>query len=165
MGAIGKRIAEIASNGFNMEIMVSERKEASECRPGRVPFYQGLKEADVISINCPYLPETRNLIAGKELSLMKPGALLINTGRGGIVCEQELAKALIQEHLGGAGLDTLEKEPADPDNPLLPLLKTGNLIITPHTAWLGDLAIKKIGGELVKNMEAFIRGEERNRIV
>ncbi len=165
MGAIGKRIAEIAGKGFNMEIMVSERKGASECRTGRVPFCQGLKEADIVSINCPYLPETRNLIAREELAIMKPGAFLINTGRGGIVCEKDLAEALLQERLGGAGLDTLEKEPADPENPLLPLLKTGNLVITPHTAWLGDLAVRKIGGELVKNMEAFVRGEERNRIV
>ena len=164
-GAIGKRLAEICQRGFDMEILISERKGASTCRPGRIPFAEGLQEADFVSINCPFLPETRGLIGEKELSLMKPGAFLINTGRGGIVNETDLARALQENRLGGAGLDTLEKEPPAPDNPLIPLLSTRNLIITPHAAWLGDIAKRNIGGELVKNMEAFVRGEERNRIV
>jgi glycerate dehydrogenase len=164
-GAIGKRLAEICHRGLDMEILISERKGAAECRPGRISFTAGLQEADFVSINCPFLPETRGLIGEPELNLMKPGAFLINTGRGGIVNEADLARALQENRLGGAGLDTLEKEPPAPDNPLIALLSTRNLIITPHAAWLGDIAKRNIGGELVKNMEAFVRGEERNRIV
>ncbi len=164
-GAIGKRIAQIAKNGFGMEVLIAERKEASSIRDNRIAFNEGLKQADFIIVSCPAVNETINLISEEEFKLMKTSALLINIARGGIVDETALANALKNDQIMGAAIDTVAIEPINENNPLLSLLKTHNLIITPHIAWLGDIAIANIGKELVANINAFVEGEERNRVV
>ncbi len=163
-GAIGKRLSEIAAKGFGMEILLSARKNAKVIPEGRVDFYEGLKLADVISVNCPLNTETLNLISNEEFAVMKKDALIINTARGGIINEEALAHALTNDLIAGAATDTVSKEPIPKESPLLPLLNTKNLIITPHCAWLSDIAIKNIGIEFVKNIEAFVKRERRNRI-
>jgi len=97
------------------------------------------------------------------LRLMKPGAFLINTARGGLVDEQALAEALRSGHLGGAATDVLSQEPPRDGNPLL-APDVPNLIVTPHMAWASQTAMQTMADQVVDNIEAFARGEPRNRV-
>ncbi|XLM20296.1 glycerate dehydrogenase, partial [Chromobacterium piscinae] len=98
--------------------------------------------ADVISLHCPLTDETRGMIAQPELMAMKPGAILINTARGGLVDEADLVAALKYGQLGGAGFDVLSSEPPAPDNPLLKA-RLPNLIVTPHVGWASGEAMRR----------------------
>jgi glycerate dehydrogenase len=104
------------------------------------------------------------MIGAAELALMKPDALLINTARGGLVDEAALAVALREGRIGGAGFDVLTTEPPRAGNPLLDL-DLPNFILTPHVAWASGRAMQALGDQLIDNIEAFVRGEERNRVV
>ena len=101
-----------------------------------------------------------------RVAAMKPGALLINTARGGLVDEQALADALRAGHIGGAGFDVLSEEPPRA-NPLLAadLLEAGNFILTPHVAWSSGEAMQALADQLIGNIEAFAAGSPRNRVV
>ena len=134
-------------------------------RDGYVAFPQLLREADVISLHCPLNDATRHMIGAAELATMKPGALLINTARGGLVDEAALAEALRHRQIGGAGFDVLSEEPPR-DNPLLApdLLDAGNFILTPHVAWSSREAMQALADQLIGNIEAFAAGEARNRV-
>ena len=100
-----------------------------------------LKESDFVSLHTFLNEETRHLIGEKELEQMNPDAYLINTARGPVVDEPALIKALQEKWIAGAGLDVFEKEPADPDNPLL---KMDNVVVTPHSASYSDAAFKRL---------------------
>lgn len=100
-----------------------------------------LEKSDFVSVHCLLNDETRHLIGEKELKRMKPTAYLINTARGAVIDEQALVRALQEKLIAGAGLDVFEKEPADPDNPLL---KMDNVVVTPHTASYSDVAFKRL---------------------
>jgi len=161
-GDIGKAVSKVAET-FGMQVLVGARN-ADDKRPGRIPLVELLPQVDVLSIHVPLLPETRNLIGCGELALMKHDALLINCARGGIVDEQALAEALRAGKLGGAGIDVLSEEPPIHGNPLL---KPGipNLIVTPHIAWATHEARQRVIVEMAANIEAFKKGEKRNRVV
>lgn len=160
-GDIGKAVAKVAE-AFGMQVLVGPRN-ADDKRPGRIPLVELLPQVDVLSVHVPLLPETRNLIGGGELALMKHDALLINCARGGIVDEQALAEALRAGKLGGAGIDVLSEEPPIHGNPLL---KPGipNLIVTPHIAWATREARQRVIVEMAANIEAFKKGDKRNRV-
>jgi glycerate dehydrogenase len=161
-GELGRAVARIAE-AFGMQILVSQRPGGAE-RPGRVPLDELLAAVDVLSLHCPLTESTRNLIGARELAMMKPTALLINTARGGIVDEQALAEALKAGRIGGAGVDVLTSEPPRQGNPLLhPDIP--NLIVTPHIAWASLETRQHLIDEVAKNIAAFMRGESRNRIV
>ncbi|MCD4484858.1 D-2-hydroxyacid dehydrogenase [Chromobacterium vaccinii] len=162
-GGIGGRLAEMA-RAFGMEVLFAERKAAGEAREGRVPFAEALARADVVSLHCPLTDETRGMIAQPELMAMKPGAILINTARGGLVDEADLVAALKYGQLGGAGFDVLSSEPPSPDNPLLKA-RLPNLIVTPHVGWASGEAMGRLAAQLVANIEAFARGEKVNRLI
>ncbi|UTM56962.1 D-2-hydroxyacid dehydrogenase [Photobacterium sp. CCB-ST2H9] len=162
-GSLGQAVAKLAS-AIGMKVIFAERKGASECREGYLPFTQVLKEADVITLHCPLSEATTNLIAAPELALMKPGSLLINTGRGGLVNETDLVAALQSGHLGGAGCDVFTAEPADLSNPLLAHADLPNLLLTPHVAWGADSAIQTLANQLTENLEAFVAGHPQNRV-
>ena len=130
----------------------------------RLPLDELLPQVDVLSLHVPLAQNTRNLIAAPELAMMKPGAFLINTARGGIVDEAALAESLRQGHLAGAALDVLEKEPPDADNPLL-AKDIPNLILTPHTAWASREARQRLLDEIASNILAYQSGHSRNRVV
>ncbi|RBH35532.1 glycerate dehydrogenase, partial [Pseudomonas sp. MWU13-2860] len=104
------------------------------------------------------------LIAQPELIAMKPGALLINTARGGLVNEADLVAALKYGQLGGAGVDVLSEEPPVNGNPLLKT-RLPNLIVTPHISWASRQAMERLAAQLVENIGAFVAGESRNRLV
>lgn len=163
-GSLGEGVARLAQ-AFGMRVIRGERKGADSLREGYVAFDTLIREADVISLHCPLNAATRHLIGAAELAAMKPGALLINTARGGLVDEAALANALRGGHIGGAAFDVLTEEPPR-DNPLLApdLLAAGNFILTPHVAWSSRDAMQTLADQLIGNIEAFVAGEARNRV-
>ncbi|WP_406732619.1 D-2-hydroxyacid dehydrogenase [Vibrio scophthalmi] len=163
-GELGQATATLAK-ALGMQVVFAERKGATECREGYVPFEQLLMMADVISLHCPLNDETRNLIGAAELQQMKPSTILINTGRGGLVDEQALVAALKEQRIGGAGVDVFSQEPADDTNPLIANADLANLLLTPHVAWGSDSSIKNLVNILIDNIRAYVEGEEQNRVV
>ncbi|MBV9211011.1 MAG: glycerate dehydrogenase, partial [Acidobacteria bacterium] len=161
-GALGRAVEKLAQ-AFGMRVSISERKGAAEVRDGRVSFEEILRESDIISLHCPLTLETRNLIGAAELEMMRADALLINTARGGLVDEAALAKALVEQRIGGAGFDVLSEEPPRAGNPLLDL-RLPNFILTPHIAWASREAMQALADQLIDNLEAFARGEPRNLV-
>jgi len=132
--------------------------------PGRVDLDQLLAESDVLTLHCPLTPDTRGMIGARELSLMKPDALLINTARGGLIDSHALAAALKEGRLGGAGIDVLAQEPPVDGDPLLdPSIP--NLLVTPHVAWAAREARQRCIDEMAANVEDFLAGGRRSRVV
>ncbi|MGR5541509.1 NAD(P)-dependent oxidoreductase, partial [Vibrio campbellii] len=132
---------------------------------GYLPFETVLSMSDVLSLHCPLSQETRTLIGEPELQLMKSNAILINTGRGGLVDEHALVNALEHSTIAAAGVDVFTQEPADINNPLLDNAHLPNLLLTPHVAWGSDSAIQSLVNILIDNIDAFLRTEEQNRVV
>ncbi|WP_456465970.1 D-2-hydroxyacid dehydrogenase [Persephonella sp.] len=164
LGTIGRRVAQVAESfGCDVIYYSTSGIEREEKYP-KYPLDELLKTSDIISIHAPLNEKTKNLITIKELGMMKKHALLLNLGRGGIVSERDLAVALDSDLIGGAGLDVLEKEPIDPNNPLLKIKNKEKLLITPHIAWTSIEARKKLVNEIVENIKAFLNGGIRNRV-
>lgn len=161
-GALGESVARLA-RAFGMNVLFAERRGAKQLRIGYTPFDEVLQTADILSLHCLLTDETRHMIGPRELAQMKPSAILINTARGGLVDATALANALRQRSLGGAGVDSLETEPPRDGNPLLDST-LGNLIVTPHCAWLGSGALAALAEQLIGNIEAFLQGAPRNRV-
>lgn len=164
-GSLGDGVARLAE-AFGMRVLRAERKDATSVRPGYTPFAEALASADVVSLHCPLTPQTRHLIGAAELRAMKPTALLINTARGGLVDEAALAEALRQGWIAGAGFDVLTSEPPADDHVLLApdLLALPNFLLTPHVAWASRPAMQALADQLIDNIDAFARGEPRNRV-
>jgi glycerate dehydrogenase len=159
-GALGRATAELG-RAFGMRVLVGERRGAEGIREGRVAFEELLRESDVVTLHAPLTDETRHLVGPRELGLMKPTALLINTARGLLMDEAALAEALRVGRIAGAGVDVLGNEPPREGNPLLePGLP--NLIVTPHVAWASRGAMQSLADQLIDNVEAFVRGDPRN---
>lgn len=164
LGAIGRGVADIAKAfGANVVYYSTSGKNAN-------PSYQQvdldtlLRESDIISIHAPLGDQTLDLIGEEELNKMKKSAVLLNLGRGPIVNEAALADALLQHKIQAAGLDVLTVEPMLPENPLLKIQDSTKLIITPHIAWATVEARRRCVVEVYKNIEAYVMGEERNRV-
>ena len=161
-GAIGTAVAQIAL-AFGMQVLLAEHKGVAQVRTGYTAFDTVLQESDVISLHLPLNEQTRHLIGTAEFARMKPGALLINTARGGLVDEAALLEALRSKRIGGAGFDVLEKEPPAQGHPLLDL-DMPNFIMTPHIAWSGREAMQTLADQLIDNIEAFVAGTPQNRV-
>ena len=161
-GAIGKSVAQIAA-AFGMKVLVAEHKDASEVRAGYTAFDKVLSESDVITLHLPLNGQTRHLIGTAQFEQMKPGVLLINTARGGLVDEAALLDALQSGRIAGAGFDVLEKEPPTSGHPLLDL-NLPNFILTPHIAWSGRAAMQALADQLIANIEAYAAGTPQNRV-
>jgi glycerate dehydrogenase len=127
------------------------------------PHDQLLAEADVISLHCPLLPSTRNLINLEAFHKMKRNALLINTARGGLVDEAALIKALDLGLIAGAGFDVLTVEPPRNGNPLLDVRRP-NFILTPHVAWASDGAMQFLADQLIDNIELWCAGTPQHLV-
>ena len=164
LGTIGRRVAQVAESFGCYVIYYSTSGIEREEKYLRYPLDELLKTSDIVSIHAPLNEKTKNLITIKELGLMKKDAILLNLGRGGIVNEKDLAIALDSNMISAAGLDVLEKEPINPDNPLLKIKNKEKLLITPHIAWTSIEARKRLVSEIVENIRAFLNGVERNRI-
>lgn len=162
-GNIGRTLARYAQ-AFGMRVVFAEHKHAPDVREGYVSFEDAVQTADVLSLHCPLNAQTENMIGENELRQMKPGAVLINCGRGGLVDENALIAALKYGQIGGAGVDVLTEEPPRGGNPLLNA-RLPNLIVTPHTAWASREALDRLFDILLANIHAFVKGEAQNRVV
>lgn len=161
LGRIGGRVALIA-RALGMEILAHNPRHRSA--PNGVPVeWLALDElfsrADVVSLHCPLTPENEGLVNRARLSLMQPHALLVNTSRGGLVCEPDLSDALGRGIIAGAALDVAAQEPIAPDSPLL---SAPNCIITPHIAWATLAARRRLMATVAQNIADFLGGKPRN---
>jgi glycerate dehydrogenase len=158
-GRIGRRVAEIA-RALGMKVVAHDPALSGEADGVPVvPLNQLLVESDVVSLHSPLTPDNRGLINAATIGLMKPSAFLINTARGPLVVDQDLAEALNSRRLAGAGLDVLSTEPPDESNPLL---RAKNCIVTPHIAWATREARARLLEVAVENLTAFLRGTPKN---
>ena len=160
-GNLGRSVAEAAQAALGMRILVANRPGAERV-PGRLDLEDMLPQVDVLSLHCPLTAATHKLIGARELALMKPDAILINTARGGLLDSEALVEALRNGRLGGAAIDVLEQEPPVDGSPLMTRLP--NFILTPHIAWAAGEARQRCIDEMAANIEAFLRGTPRNRV-
>ncbi|MCY1347407.1 Glycerate dehydrogenase [compost metagenome] len=154
-GELGGAVAKLAE-AFGMRVLLGALPGRPP-RADRLPLDELLPQVDALTLHCPLTESTRNLIGQRELDLMKPGAFLVNTARGGLVDEQALADTLRRGHLGGAALDVLTVEPPKDGNPLL-APDIPRLIVTPHNAWGSREARQRIVGQVAENAAAFFAG-------
>jgi glycerate dehydrogenase len=160
MGNIGQKVAQIGA-AFGMDILYYTSSPHAQLPGKPVDLYTLLEESDVVSLHCPLNERTKGMINRNTLSLMKPSALLLNTSRGGLIAEQDLAEALHKKQLGGAALDVLSSEPPPPDHPLL---HAPRCLITPHNAWLSRNARQRIMDILAENLRAYLKGTPQHRV-
>ncbi|MCI9255164.1 MAG: D-2-hydroxyacid dehydrogenase [Lachnospiraceae bacterium] len=162
MGTIGRRVAGLAQ-AFGCRVIFYSASGKSTCTDyERVEFDTLLQESDILSLHCPLSDRTRGLINQDALSKMKKTAVLVNVARGPVVDTRALCDALVTDRIAGAGLDVLEQEPMAKDNPLARIKDSSKLIITPHMAWASLESRTRLVDEVVKNIEAFLAGENRN---
>ncbi|AOE77760.1 glycerate dehydrogenase [Pseudomonas lurida] len=154
-GELGGAVARLAE-AFGMRVILGAIP-GRPARADRVPLDELLKQVDALTLHCPLNEHTRDLIGARELALLKPGALVVNTARGGLINEQALADALRNGHLGGAATDVLSVEPPVNGNPLL-AGDIPRLIVTPHNAWGSREARQRIVGQLAENARGFFSG-------
>ena len=160
LGNIGMKVAQLA-RCFGMEVYAFTSKASSLLPEGiqKTTFEGLLSVSDILSLHCPLNRSTREMINASSLAKMKEGALLINTGRGPLVNEEDVAEALRSGHLGGYGADVMCQEPPAEDNPLF---SAPNAYITPHIAWATFEARKRLIAIAVGNVKAFIDGNPVN---
>jgi len=158
-GNIGRQVASLA-RAFGMKIVAAARGNVrSEDGMLFLPVEQLLAASDIVSLHCPLTDATRGIINADMLALMKPSALLINTSRGPLIVEADLAAALRRGEIAGAALDVLSEEPPSADNPLL---TAPRCLITPHQAWATVAARKRLLAMATENLRAFLRGTPVN---
>lgn len=162
-GTIGKKVADVAT-AFGMNVLGSARHHSDQShrknfRWAELP--ELLSNSDVVSIHCPLFPETKGLINKDSLSQMKNSAFLLNTSRGPIVVDEDLAEALNTGVIAGAGIDVLSVEPPSPNNPLF---KAKNCLITPHIAWATKEARSRLMETVEKNLSSYLNSEQVNVI-
>lgn len=162
-GRIGRAVGRIA-DAMGMRVLAHDTLQEN------APLYTGfhwasldelLADSDVVSLHSPLFPETRGMINTRSLALMKPAAILINTSRGPLVVDQDLADALNSGRIAGAGLDVLSVEPPLANNPLL---HARNCLVTPHIAWATKEARSRLMDLTVENLQAFLAGQPRNMV-
>lgn len=160
LGHIGRRVAEIAL-AFGMQVKAMTSKKAEELPAGiqKAELQSLLASADVVSLHCPLTEDTRHLIHRETIRLMKPSAILINTGRGPLVDDEALAEALNEGRLRAYCADVVTEEPPKADHPLL---HAPNAFITPHIAWATVEARKRLLQTAIGNVEAFVNGHPVN---
>ncbi|PMU05421.1 D-2-hydroxyacid dehydrogenase [Aeromonas salmonicida] len=163
-GTLGQALGERAQ-GMGMIVRYAQSQIGASHDEDRLPLDTLLQSSDVVSLHCPLTPYTRHLIGERELALMKPGALLINVGRGGLVDEAALLKALANGRLGGAGFDVASVEPPPQDHPLMQALQYPNFILTPHVAWASEESMQRLADQLIDNINAFAEGRRQHRLV
>lgn len=162
MGAIGQKVAAIAEAFGCRVICFSASGRKYELPYEQVDFETLLARSDILSVHAPLNEHTRGLMDYRAFCRMKQSAYFINVGRGQIVAEADLARALEEEQIRAAGLDVLSAEPIEETNPLLKFKDSSRLIITPHVAWATSEARQRCVDIVAENIRAFLRGEEKN---
>ncbi|MEE1922431.1 2-hydroxyacid dehydrogenase [Pseudomonas sp. 148P] len=157
-GELGGAVARLAE-AFGMRVLLGQLP-GRPAREDRLSLEELLPQVDALTLHCPLNDNTRNMIGAAQLALLKPGAFIVNTARGGLIDEQALADALRAGHLGGAATDVLSVEPPVNGNPLL-AADIPRLIVTPHSAWGAVEARQRIVDQLSENARAFLAGSPR----
>ncbi len=169
-GTLGRAVAKVCKDALGMRVLVAERPggkgedQTTVSSPVRVTMDEILRNADVLSLHCPLNDATRGLIGARELARRNPEAIVVNTARGALIDLQALADALKGGDLGGAAIDVLPQEPPVDGSPILDA-SIPNLIVTPHIAWAAFEARQRAVDELALNVEDFLRGGRRGRVV
>jgi glycerate dehydrogenase len=160
LGTIGRQVARIAES-FGMEVVFySTTGRNNHISYKRFDLDDLLKSSDVVSIHAPLNQQTRDLITYEKIKLMRPCAILLNLGRGGIINEKDLARALNDNLIAAAGIDVMEQEPINADNPLLKLFDKEKILITPHMAWASKESRELLIEKLARNIEVFLKETE-----
>lgn len=160
-GSIGQKVADIAT-AFGMNVMAYSRSQSDQSHRKNfswVGLHDLLTDSDVVSIHCPLFPETQGMINKETLKLMKKTAFFLNTSRGPLMVDQDLADALNAGVIAGAGIDVLSVEPPSENNPLF---KAKNCLITPHIAWATKEARARLMGIAENNLSSFLNGNPVN---
>lgn len=160
-GSIGQKVAELAQ-AFGMKILVCTRTPKADCPYSQISKEEIFEQADILTFHCPLNEGTKEIICRENLEKMKPTAILINTARGGLVVEQDLAQALQEKRLAKAYLDVLSVEPMEQD---CPLYQVENCVITPHVAWSPAETRQRLFGIVEKNLALWQVGTLQNVIV
>jgi lactate dehydrogenase-like 2-hydroxyacid dehydrogenase len=164
LGEIGRRVGEVARCfGCNVYYWSSTDADRSESFT-RTDFDTLISKCDIISIHSPLTTRTKALFGKEEFNKMKSTSILINVGRGGIICEEDLTCAVEDGIIGGAAIDVLAKEPMTDDSPYNRILKHPGFIMTPHIAWASVEARRRCISEICLNIDSFLNGEYRNRV-
>ncbi len=161
-GTLGSGVGKVAE-ALGMNVLFSQKIGVPDQTPGRLAFSEVLSAADVLSLHCPLTPETTCLINHDTLAQMKPGALLINTARGGLIDSPALIDALASGSLAGAAIDVLDTEPPSADEPLL-AFQHERLLITPHNAWGSLESRQRLVEQMRSNILNFIAGSPGNLV-
>lgn len=160
-GTLGKAVGRIAE-AFGMTVLVADRRGSDTPKPGHTPFDEVMRRADVITLHCPLNSETRGIIGAREFALMERRPILVNTGRGGLVDERALERALEEDRIAAAGFDVTDGEPPAADSPMMRIAARPNVILTPHVAWASREAIQALADQLIENIELFVAGTPRH---
>ncbi|MGB5918066.1 D-2-hydroxyacid dehydrogenase [Arcobacter sp.] len=160
-GGLGKAVGNIGK-ALGMNVIYAERKDSKNIREGYTQFDKFLKESDIISLNCPLTNETRNLLTYKEFQKMSRTPLIINCGRGGLVNEVDIVKALNEKLISGIGFDCLTSEPINNEHPFCKILNLPNVIVTPHVAWASEEAMQTLWNKLIENINNFKNNKPSN---
>jgi len=153
-GGIGSKVAEIASS-LGMKVIITSRSP----KPNAVPLEELLRTSDFVSLHCPLNADTKHLMDKSKLGMMKSTAFLINTGRGGLVKEEDLIEVLTDRGIAAAALDVQDPEPPSPESPLY---KLDNLILTPHIGWKRLETRQRLMDIVADNVAAFLKGDPVN---
>ena len=162
-GRIGRSAARIAE-AFGMNVLAFSPSLDMNFKSGNVRYAslnELFEQSDVVSLHCPLNESTREIINKDSISKMKDGVIIINTSRGALIAEQDLADALASRKVGAAGVDVLSKEPPDPGNPLI---GAANCFITPHIAWAPLESRTRLMDIAVENLKAFLKGAVQNQV-
>ena len=160
LGTIGRQVARIAES-FGMEVIFySTTGRNNHISYKRFELDDLLKSSDVVSIHAPLNNKTRDLITYEKFKLMRPCAIILNLGRGGIITENDLARALNDNLIGAAGIDVMEQEPINADNPMLKLFDKEKILITPHMAWASKESRELLVEKIARNIEVY----QKNRL-
>jgi len=160
LGSIGEKVAEIAK-AFGMNIVALKSARPAKDSVQRLEHDPFFAQSDIISLHCPLSPESQEIINSKSIALMKSSAVIINTGRGPLINEADLAQALNEGKIAAAGLDVLSSEPPAADNPLL---SAKNCFVTPHIAWAAQECRERLIQIAADNIKAFLAGEAINKV-
>ena len=159
LGTIGRQVARIAES-FGMEVVFySTTGRNNHINYKRFELDDLLKSSDVVTIHAPLNQQTQNLITYDKMKLMRPCAIILNLGRGGIINEKDLARALNDNLIGAAGIDVMEQEPINADNPMLKLFDKEKILITPHMAWASKESRELLLEKIARNIEVYIKSK------
>lgn len=162
-GAIGQSVAALG-RAFGMRILFAAHKGSTGMGPLYTPFEEVLEQSDVITLHCPLVPSTRNLLGEVEFARMKRRPLLINTARGGLIDEQALVRAIESGQIAGAAIDAVTPEPPPRDHPFMRLTARPNFILTPHIGWASREARQEVADQVTACIEGFLAGSPRNLV-